>query len=83
MSMGLFPSYTALTHKYLSFLLYSLWPPDKETQDPPPPPTSCVIWNQFAFLRIAIGLDTNITKNRLNMFREIPDFFKKYLKKFF
>ena len=25
--------------------------------------------------------DTNITKNRLNMFPEIPDFFSKYLKK--
>ena len=27
-----------------------------------------------------IGLDTNITKNRLNMFPEIPLFFPKYLK---
>ena len=28
---------------------------------------------------LALGLDTNITKNRLNMFAEIPDFFSKYL----
>ena len=29
--------------------------------------------------RAKIGLDTNITKNCLNMFAEIPDFFSKYL----
>ena len=29
-----------------------------------------------------VGLDTNITKNRLNMFPEIPDFFLK-ISKFF
>ena len=28
-----------------------------------------------------LGLDTNITKNRLNMFPEIPNFFSKYLEK--
>ena len=32
--------------------------------------------------RIDLGLDTNITKNRLNMFPEIPDFFLK-ISKFF
>ena len=30
----------------------------------------CLLYNGFG-----LGLDTNITKNRLNMFAEIPDFF--------
>ena len=30
---------------------------------------------------ILICQDTNITKTRLNMFPEIPDFFSKYLEK--
>ena len=30
-----------------------------------------------------LGLDKNITKNRLNMFSEIPNFFSKYLELFF
>ena len=30
-----------------------------------------------------IGLDTNISKNRLNIFPEIPDFSSKYLEFFF
>ena len=31
---------------------------------------------------LIIGLDTNITKNHLNMFPEILNFFSKYLEKF-
>ena len=30
-----------------------------------------------------LGLDKNITKNHLNMFPEIPNFFSKYLEFFF
>ena len=30
-----------------------------------------------------LGLDKNITKNHLNMFPEIPNFFSKYLESFF
>ena len=36
------------------------------------------------WMGLNIGLDINITKNRLNMFPEIPDFFPiKYLEMFF
>ena len=36
------------------------------------------------WMGLTIGLDINITKNRLNMFLEIPDFFPiKYLEMFF
>ena len=30
---------------------------------------------------VGVGLDTNIKKNRPNIFPEIPDFFPKYLEK--
>ena len=35
------------------------------------------------FPTLLLGLDTNITKNRLNMFPEIPNLFPKYLEIFF
>ena len=34
---------------------------------------------RYGLHTIVLGLDTNITKHRLNMFAEIPEFFSKYL----
>ena len=46
-------------------------------------------WKRVAFIIFLIvatayrlGLDTNITKHRLNMFPEIPNFFSKYVEFF-
>ena len=42
--------------------------------------TACLIASTR--IHCGVGLDTNITKNSLNLFPEIPNFFSKYLEFF-
>ena len=88
--------YLRLYHRFLNRFIFNLWPvflcsPSLYTSvnstwapSPPPlPPTGyCGAFARPISPGGGVGLDTNITKNRLNMFPEIPDFFLK-ISKFF